>query len=106
MDGVVQDSALTITENMADVAGIQCVFDIIGDNKERQKEAIEAFAKMWAKIGSASIITDDYYLQDVHSSSQVRVNACVTTLDCFYDLYDVKEGDPMYVAPEDRLRLW
>ncbi|MGN0182351.1 MAG: M13-type metalloendopeptidase [Candidatus Ornithomonoglobus sp.] len=106
MDGVVQDSALTITENMADVAGIQCVFDVIGDNKEGQKEALEAFAKMWARIGSASIITDDYYLQDVHSSNQVRVNACVTTLDCFYDLYDVKEGDPMYVAPEDRLRLW
>ncbi|MGN1115153.1 MAG: M13-type metalloendopeptidase [Candidatus Ornithomonoglobus sp.] len=106
MDGVVQDSSLTITENMADVAGIQCVFDIIGDNPEGQKAALESFARMWAKIGTASLMTNDYYLQDVHSSNQVRVNACVTTLDCFYDLYDVKEGDPMYVAPEDRLRLW
>ncbi|MGM9937325.1 MAG: M13-type metalloendopeptidase, partial [Candidatus Ornithomonoglobus sp.] len=50
------------------------------------------------KIGSASIITDDYYLQDIHSTNRVRVNACVTTLDYFYDLYDVKEGDQMYVA--------
>lgn len=106
MDGVVQDSELTITENMADFAGIQCVFDIIGDDKDAQREALESFAKMWARIGSASIITSDHFLQDVHSTPQVRVNACVASLDCFYDLYDIKEGDPMYVAPENRLKLW
>ncbi|MGN0180171.1 MAG: M13-type metalloendopeptidase, partial [Monoglobaceae bacterium] len=106
MEGVVQDSELTITENMADVAGIQCIFDIIGDNEEGRKAALEAYARMWARIGSAAVITSDYYMQDVHSSNQVRVNACVTTVDCFYDIYGVKEGDPMYVAPEDRLKLW
>lgn len=106
MDGVVQDSSVTITENMADFAGIQCVFDIIGDDKEAQREALEAYAKLWAQIGSASIITSDSYLHDVHSSNQVRVNAIVASLDCFYELYDISEDDPMYVAPENRLNLW
>lgn len=106
MDGVVQNSEVTITENMADMAGIQCVFDIIGDDKEAQKEALESYARIWARIGSASVITGDNYMQDVHSANQVRVNAVVASLDCFYDIYDIKEGDPMYVAPENRLKLW
>ena len=45
-------------------------------------------------------------MSDVHSRNVVRVNAVVASLDQFYELYDVKEGDAMYVAPEDRLRLW
>lgn len=106
MDGVVQDSSVTITENMADFAGIQCVFDIIGNDKEAQREALEAYAKLWAQIGSASVITSDSYLHDVHSSHQVRVNAIVASLDCFYELYNISEDDPMYVAPENRLNLW
>ena len=106
IDGVTQDSLVTITENMADVAGIQCVFDIIGDDREAQKEALESFATMWAQIGTSNYLTSEQLLQDVHSSNQVRVNACVTTIDAFYEIYDIQEGDPMYVAPEDRLKLW
>lgn len=106
IDGVTQDSLVTITENMADVAGIQCVFDIIGDDRTAQQEALESFATMWAQIGTSNYLTSEQLLQDVHSSNQVRVNACVTTIDAFYEIYDIQEGDPMYVAPEDRLRLW
>lgn len=106
MDGVVQDSSLTITENMADFAGIQCVFDIIGDDEEAQREALESWASLWAQIGSSSVITSDSRLHNVHSSNQVRVNAIVASLDCFYELYDISEDDPMYVAPENRLNLW
>ena len=106
IDGVTQDSLVTITENMADVAGIQCVFDIIGDDRTAQQEALESFATMWAQIGTSNYLTSEQLLQDVHSSNQVRVNACVTTIDAFYEIYDIQEGDPMYVAPEDRLKLW
>ena len=36
VDGVVQDSKLTIGENMADFAAMQIIMDIIGDDKEKQ----------------------------------------------------------------------
>ena len=32
VDGVVQNSSITIGENMADFAGMQCVMDVIGDD--------------------------------------------------------------------------
>lgn len=106
VDGVVQDSSITIGENMADFAGMQCVMDILAGDKEAQKEALESYAAIWARLGTVDYITDSMFLNDVHSSNNVRVDAVVASLDEFYDLYDVKEGDTMYVAPEDRLNLW
>ena len=106
IDNVVQDSELTIGENMADFAGMQCVMDIIGDDKEAQKEALESYARVWARLGTEKYVTDSRLMNDVHSSNNVRVDATVASLDQFYELYDVKEGDPMYIAPEDRLKLW
>jgi putative endopeptidase len=106
VDGVVQNSEITIGENMADFAAMQIVMDIIGDDKEKQKECLEAYANMWAGIGSVSYITRAAAMTDVHSRGVVRVNAVVASLDAFYEVYDIDENDPMYVAPENRLKLW
>ena len=106
IDDVVQDSELTIGENMADFAGMQCVMDIIGDDKEAQKEALESYASVWARLGTEKYVTNSAFMNDEHSAANVRVDAIVASLDQFYELYDVKEGDAMYVAPEDRLKLW
>lgn len=106
VDGVVQDANVTITENMADFAAMQILMDIIGDDKEAQKECFEAYANMWAKLGTASYLTNPTLLNDVHAASVVRVNAVVASFEQFYEIYGIEEGDPMYVAPEDRLKLW
>lgn len=106
VDGVIQDANITITENMADYAAMQIIMDIIGDDKEAQKECLESYARMWARLGTVSFLTDNSLLSNEHASNVVRINAIVASFEQFYDLYDVKEGDPMYIAPEDRLRLW
>lgn len=106
VEGIVQDSSITIGENMADFAGMQCVMDILAGDKEAQKEALESYAAIWARLGTIDYISDSMFLNDVHSSNNVRVDAVVASLNEFYDLYDVKEGESMYVASEDRLNLW
>ena len=106
IDDVVQDSEITIGENMADFAGMQCVMDILEGDKEAQKEALESYARVWARLGTEKYVTDVRFLSDVHSAANVRVDAIVSSLDQFYELYDIQEGDEMYVAPEDRLKLW
>ena len=105
-EGVVQDSEVTITENMADFAGMSAVMLILKDDKKAQKEALEAYARVWARLGDIASLTDSAVLSDVHSSDNVRVDAVVASLPEFYELYDVHEGDKMYIAPEDRLKLW
>lgn len=106
VDGVVQDANVTITENMADFAAMQIIMDIIGDDKQAQKECFEAYANMWAQLGTTSYLTDSYLMNDEHAAKVVRVNAIVASFDQFYEIYDIKEGDALYVAPEDRLKLW
>lgn len=35
-----------------------------------------------------------------------RVNVEVSMLDAFYETFGVGENDAMYVAPEERIRIW
>ena len=98
------DGKLTLGENFADISGLQCVLAIAGD-LDSQKIAFESYAHVWSSL------TSDTYAKglletDPHSPDSVRVNAVVACFDEFYEIYDVKEGDPMYIEPDRRVRRW
>ena len=73
--------------------------------REEQKKFFESYAEYWKKL-SLDTYAKGSLSTDVHAPSPVRVNAVVACFDEYYDIYDVTEGDPMYVAPEDRVRRW
>jgi len=41
-----------------------------------------------------------------HSPMDLRVNGMVRNIDEWYEAFDVQPGDEMYLAPEDRVRIW
>jgi len=43
---------------------------------------------------------------DVHSPANWRVNGPLSDIDEFYDAFDVRPGDALYRAPEDRVKIW
>lgn len=43
---------------------------------------------------------------DPHSLGKWRVNAALRNIDAFYSAFDIKEGDPMYMMPADRVVIW
>ena len=43
---------------------------------------------------------------DPHSPSEFRCNQIVRNLDAFYAAFDVREGDALWLAPEDRVTIW
>ena len=101
-----QDGETTLSENIADLAGVACVIKLVGDDKESKKDFFINFANMWAEVGT---LTEDNLLMillDEHSVAKVRVNAVVSMLDEFYEAFDVQEEDAMYVAPKERIRIW
>ena len=53
----------------------------------------EAFAKQLLKT-------------DSHSLAEARVNAVLRNFDPWYKAFDVKPGDKLYLAPEDRVHIW
>lgn len=98
------DGENTLGENFADLGGVECVMSVFSDDDDK-KAVLESYAMLWC-----SLENDIYALEglryDVHSPATVRVNAVVSSCDDFYRLYDVKEGDGMYIAPEDRVSRW
>ena len=45
-------------------------------------------------------------LNDIHSVATVRVNALLQHMDAWYDLYNVTEGDALYLPADKRITIW
>lgn len=97
---------LTVGENIADITAMSCMLDIMKDMKNPDYKAFfESWETSWRMVG-----TEEYMAlllqQDSHSPSKVRGNVVVQQFQEFYDTYGIKEGDGMYVKPEDRLKIY
>lgn len=97
---------LTLDENIADVGGIACITQLANEKgKTDYKKLYTAVARTWA--GTSSREYAEYLSQiDVHSSGKIRVNRVLVNFQEFYDAFDIKEGDGMYVPPEERITVW
>ena len=98
------DGEQTLGENYADLGGIECVTSLC-KTKENRIKLFESYATIWCEMRSDEAIINQI-AYDVHSPSYIRVNAILASIDEFYETYDVKEGDGMYIAPEDRVSRW
>lgn len=98
------DGEKTLGENMADIASMQCMLSM-AKTPEQKRTVFEAYAESWYMM----IYDDTAYgliFEDEHSLNEFRTNVVVSQLDEFYEVYDIREGDAMYTAPENRERVW
>lgn len=98
----------TSNENIADLGAVNCITRILdrrGATDSQYKEMYEAFARLWA-----SIDTDDYVelllLQDTHSPNRYRVDAVMSSIDKFYDVYGIRPWNKMWISKQERVSVW
>ena len=100
------NGSLVQTETIADMAGVKAMLGIAesieGFNYDK---FFRAYAKIW-KMTQTRELSDLRVKTDVHALPYIRVNAIVQQYGEFYRTYGVKEGDKMYLAPENRVPVW
>lgn len=93
-------------EACADMAGVACMLNLAAKEENFDYDLFfKSYSKLWAANSSTNM---DYYLgeYDEHPLNYLRVNVVVAQFDEFYETYDIKEGDGMYIAPENRVKIW
>ena len=106
VNGKAVNGKQTVGENIADLGGVSCIVDIAkrkGAKKEDLKEMFTSYANIWASK-STEEYTKLLLIMDTHSPDKVRVNAVLSSIDEFYDTFDIKENDGMF--KEKRLKVW
>ena len=122
--GLKNDGTFTVSENVADLGGFFLAYDSYvkhlakqgfkGAELRLQKQRFyEAYGYLWGGKWTAAEaqkrtlgLGDNHANKDIHSMFRERVNGIVSNTDDWYDLFDVKPGDKLYLAPENRIRIW
>ena len=119
LPGVYCDGEYTLNENLCDQIGFDVAYNTYlkylkangykDEELTRQKQRFYlGYAEAWR-----SKYTAEFALrfsvgktQDVHAMERERVNGVARNTDYWYELFDVKPTDKLYLAPEERVRIW
>ena len=95
-----------VSENMADNGGMAVTLEIMSKTKDA---SYEEYFTNWAKVWCLKAKPE--YLQlllnlDVHGPSILRANMPPRNFSEWYDTFNVKKTDKMYITPSKRIVIW
>ncbi|MCA8902681.1 MAG: M13 family metallopeptidase, partial [Hyphomonas sp.] len=107
---------LTLGENIGDLGGLSMAYrayQLSLDGKEAPVidglTGDQRFFLAWAQVWRAKYRDEAQrrqLLTDPHSPPYYRVNGVVRNLNEWYEAFGVEPGDALYLAPEERVRIW
>jgi putative endopeptidase len=117
LDSVFVNGKFTLGENIGDLGGVlgaydglQRLYKEIGrpediDGLTPEQRFFMSWATVWrTKQRDESLINQ--VKTDPHTPGRWRATEPLKNIDAFYEAFNIKEGDAMYVAPENRVRIW
>ncbi|WP_282049263.1 M13 family metallopeptidase [Maribacter aquivivus] len=107
----------TLGENIGDLGGLLGAYDGLqkyyAENGRPEDidgfTAEQRFFMSWATVWRTKSRDEALRTQiktDPHSPGMVRATQPLLNIQEFYDAFDIKEGDAMYLAPEKRVSIW
>ena len=106
----------TMGENIGDLSGIAVAYrayrmslngrpaPVVGGFTGDQRFFL-GYAQIW-RFQSREQALRNQLLTDAHSPGMYRAFVPLTNIDAFYAAFNVKPGDKLYRAPEDRVKIW
>ncbi len=101
------DGKATLMENLADLGGVRVALDAMHrecPDKSADRTFFISYAQSWREL-----ITDDAQRNQCrgpHSPTMFRAYGPLQHIDEFYETFDIRPDDPMYLEPEKRAYIW
>jgi putative endopeptidase len=116
IDGAHIKGDLTMGENIADLGGVLAAMDAyhaslhgkparIIDGLTGDQRFFLAYAQYYRNKWRPDM-TRQLLVSDPHSPDRARVDVVLPNVDAWYKAWNIKPGDKLYIAPEDRVRVW
>jgi predicted metalloendopeptidase len=104
-----------LSENIADLAGLAVAYDAwklslngkpatVVDGFTGDQQFFISYAQSWRDKTRESALRQQI-ITDGHAPSEYRADT-VRNLDAWYQAFDVKPGEKLYLAPDARVRIW
>lgn len=105
----------TLSENLADLGGLGIALDALKrelgssvsaeKRKHEYREFFRSYATSWRTKERVERTLQRLFM-DRHAPVELRVNLIVPHFDEWYEAFDVRTGDDMYLPPEERIRIF
>ncbi len=116
LDSLHVNGELTLGENLADIGGLAIAYDAFKMTKQGQDTAkidgftpdqrfFLGFAQVWREKNRDENVRVQI-VTDPHSPDIHRVNGPLMNYAPFYAAFGIKEGDRMFLKPEERAKIW
>ncbi len=117
LDSVFVNGKFTLGENIGDLGGVLGAYDglqkFLTENGRPEKidnfTPEQRFFMSWATVWRTLVRDDALRTQiktDPHSPGKIRAIQPLLNVPAFYEAFDIKEGDKMFLAPEKRVHIW
>jgi endothelin-converting enzyme/putative endopeptidase len=117
LPGIHVDGKFTLGENIGDLGGVNAAYDGLQMYLKANEtpELIDGYTPeqrffiSWATVWRTKMRDEAIKNQvktDPHSPGMYRAYVPVQNVDAFYDAFDVKSGDGMYIQPDKRVKIW
>jgi endothelin-converting enzyme/putative endopeptidase len=107
---------LTLGENIGDLSGLTIAYKAYRASLNGQEPPVidgltgdQRFFMGFTQIWRSKIVEESMrnrVATDPHSPGEFRALGSLSNFDQFYEAFDVKQGDAMYLAPEKRVKIW
>ena len=116
VEGNFVNGKLTLGENIGDLGGLSVAYEAYRLSLEGKQAPLidgltgdQRFFLGWSQIWRRLYREPELLRRlvvDPHSPSEYRVNGIVRNMDAWYDAFEIKPTDKLYLKPAERVRIW